>query len=146
MTHILRIFIRSHPTRPKVLTFDHINPPSDRVIEAPPRTAILYASLNSPNFRELHSYLLAMASATQPRLEYIFRHKPASNDVARDKTYLSGYGVTLDLKKTDYLVLDDRRPKPHLRQVMKKMFVHDNKFTTAKRNKDGHMVRSCITI
>lgn len=30
----------------------------------------------------------------------------------------------------NYIVLDCRRPQAHLSQVMKQMFVHNNKFTT----------------
>jgi UDP-glucose:glycoprotein glucosyltransferase len=40
-------------------------------------------------------------------VQYIFRPIPPKG-AANEKTYLSGYGVTLDLKKMDYLALDDR--------------------------------------
>jgi UDP-glucose:glycoprotein glucosyltransferase len=69
--------------------------------------AILYASLQSSNFRGLHSHLLKLSSGSTPRVQYIFRPIPPKGP-AREKTYLSGYGVTLDLKKMDYLALDDR--------------------------------------
>ncbi len=93
--------------RPETLTFDHIYPPPDRHVVGPPRMAILYASLQSSNFRELHSHLLRLSSAPVPRVQYIFRPIPPKGP-ANEKTYLSGYGVTLDLKKMDYLALDDR--------------------------------------
>ncbi|KAF8155695.1 UDP-glucose:glycoprotein glucosyltransferase-domain-containing protein [Crassisporium funariophilum] len=93
--------------RPKILTFDHIYPPPDRVLERPPRTAIFYASLNSPNFRELHTYLLKLVSKSDPHVEYVFRHVPPQSR-SNMRHYLSGYGVSLDLKKMDYLALDDR--------------------------------------
>ncbi|KAJ3505081.1 hypothetical protein NLJ89_g7601 [Agrocybe chaxingu] len=93
--------------RPKILTFDHITPPPNRVIERPLRSAILYGSLASANFRELHSYLLSLVSRPEPHVEYIFRHVPPSK-VSSNRNYLSGYGVALDLKKTDYLAVDDR--------------------------------------
>lgn len=42
-------------------------------------------------------------------MQYIFRPIPIpSEGSANEKNYLSGYGVTLDLKKMDYLALDDR--------------------------------------
>ena len=69
--------------------------------------ATLYASLQSSNFRELHSHLLRLSSGPTPRVQYIFRPIPPKGS-ANEKTYLSGYGVTLDLKKMDYLALDDR--------------------------------------
>ncbi|KIM46645.1 glycosyltransferase family 24 protein [Hebeloma cylindrosporum] len=92
--------------KPKLLTFDHIFPPPSEILERPPRTAILYASLSSPNFRELHSYLYTLVNKPEPHVEYVFRHIPPSNP--GEKNYLSGYGVALDLKKKDYLALDDR--------------------------------------
>jgi len=69
--------------------------------------AILYASLQSSNFRELHSHLLRLSSGTSPMVQYVLRPIPPKGS-ANEKTYLSGYGVTLDLKKMDYLALDDR--------------------------------------
>ena len=36
------------------------------------------------------------------------RFSPPANR-SHEKTYLSGYGVALDLKKTDYLAVDDRQ-------------------------------------
>ncbi|THV04765.1 glycosyltransferase family 24 protein [Dendrothele bispora CBS 962.96] len=95
--------------RPKILPFDHIYPPPERRSETPPRTAILYASFDSPNFRSLHSYLLYLASQEVPHVEYVLRHIPPSTiDVSR-KNHLSGYSVSLDLKKMDYLAVDDRQ-------------------------------------
>ena len=85
---------------PKLFSFDHVHPYETR----PRRTAILYASLESANFRELHEYLLTHASSGA--LEYVFRHIPPLHP--RSKNYLTGYGVSLDLKKMDYLAIDDR--------------------------------------
>lgn len=97
--------------RPKLLTFDHIYPSPSRALDAPPRTAILYASLSSPNFRELHSYLFSLADRPVPHVEYVFRHIPPDGLDASVRNFLSGYGVALDLKKMDYLALDDRLSK-----------------------------------
>jgi len=98
---------RSLSARPKLLTFDHIFPPPTETLERPPRTAILYASLFSPNFRELHTYLYTLVNKPDTHVEYVFRHIPPSTPSGA-KNYLSGYGVALDLKKMDYLALDDR--------------------------------------
>ncbi|KAF8633145.1 hypothetical protein AX17_004646 [Amanita inopinata Kibby_2008] len=96
--------------RPQVLTFDHIYPPRSRILSPPPRTAILYASLESPRFSELHQYLYALSREDEPGVEYILRYvAPASvQEPGKAKSPLTGYGVALDLKKTDYLVVDDR--------------------------------------
>ncbi|KAI0628063.1 glycosyltransferase family 24 protein [Trametes polyzona] len=96
------------PPSPQLLSFDHVLPDPARTPLAPPRTAILYASLESPNFRALHSYLYAAASAPSPRISYVFRPVPPANRDAAVRTHLSGYGVALDLKKMDYLSVDDR--------------------------------------
>ena len=97
----------STKTRPKILTFDHISPPAHLIVDRPSRTAILYASLTSSNFRELHAYLLKIASKPDPQVEYVFRHIPPTVR-SNGRSYLSGYGVALDIKKMDYLALDDR--------------------------------------
>ncbi|THH10819.1 hypothetical protein EW146_g8252 [Bondarzewia mesenterica] len=94
-------------SRPRTLPFDHIYPIPSRTLNRPPRTAILYASIESSNFLELHSYLMRMSSSPAPKIEYIFRPIPPTSR-GNARTSLSGYGVTLDLKKMDYLALDDR--------------------------------------
>jgi UDP-glucose:glycoprotein glucosyltransferase len=99
-------------SRPKTLTFDHIYPPIFQTLERAAHTAILYGSPTTKNFRDLHSYLFSAASRSNSRVEYVFRHMPvATTQDAKPKSYLSGYGVTLDLKKMDYLALDDRRTR-----------------------------------
>lgn len=94
--------------RPKLLPFDHIRPTPSTTLSAPPRTAILYSDPHSSNLRDLHNCLYKLSSGPSPRVEYVFRHAPPSNRDKSIKTYLSGYGVALDLKKTDYLAVDDR--------------------------------------
>ncbi|KAI0786269.1 UDP-glucose:glycoprotein glucosyltransferase-domain-containing protein [Abortiporus biennis] len=104
----------STSTRPKLLPIDHIYPPPNSVNDVPPRTAILYAALppsSSSNFRALHSYLFKLSSPKQGRsveLEYVLRPIPPVGFDPENKAYLSGYGVALDLKKTEYLAVDDR--------------------------------------
>ncbi|OSD04995.1 glycosyltransferase family 24 protein [Trametes coccinea BRFM310] len=92
----------------KTLPFDHVLPDPSRLIDTPPRAAILYASLESPNFRDLHSYLYAAARSENPTISYIFRPIPPAIRDAKARSHLSGYGVALDLKKMDYLAVDDR--------------------------------------
>lgn len=96
------------PASPRLLAFDHVLPDPARVPSSPPHTAVLYASLESPNFHALHSYLYAAASAPTPRVAYVFRPVPPADRDLAVRTHLSGYGVALDLKKMDYLAVDDR--------------------------------------
>lgn len=94
------------PSKPKLLSFDHLYPPLHKSLSRPALTAILYGTLSSPNFRDLHSYLLAQANLSTPQLEYVFR--PMRSNTIKQDHDLTGYGVALDLKKMDYLALDDR--------------------------------------
>jgi UDP-glucose:glycoprotein glucosyltransferase len=93
--------------RPHILPFDHVYPPS-KTPTRPPRTAILYASVGSKNFRNIHSHLYKLATSKSPRIEYVLRYVTPERRDSEKKATLSGYGVALDLKKTDYLALDDR--------------------------------------
>ncbi|EKM57416.1 glycosyltransferase family 24 protein [Phanerochaete carnosa HHB-10118-sp] len=94
----------------KVLPFDHIRPSPDLTLDRPPQTAVLYATLTSSNFRNLHSFLYAASAGPRPHIQYILRHIPPTGHASdRERAYLSGYGVALDLKKMDYLAMDDRR-------------------------------------
>lgn len=113
--YLLIVDTQSYPrfSRPKLLTFDHIYPSPTRVLQPPPRTAIFYASPSSPNFRELHTYLLSLAEKPVPPIEYVVRHIPPQARDQSKRNYLSGYGVALNLKKTDYLAVDDRNNRPN---------------------------------
>ncbi|KAI8974783.1 glycosyltransferase family 24 protein [Trametes punicea] len=95
----------------KLLPFDHVLPDPSYLLDPPPRTAILYASIDSRNFRDLHTYLYAAARGDNPHVSYIFRPIPPADRDPSARTYLSGYGVALDLKKMDYLAVDDRLQK-----------------------------------
>ncbi|KAJ7813688.1 glycosyltransferase family 24 protein [Mycena olivaceomarginata] len=101
--------------RPKLLPFDHVHPSPARTLasDRPPRTAILYAAaLSSPdsNFRALHAYLYALSDKPRPHVEYVLRPVPGGQN--ENNNFLSGYGVSLDLKKMDYLAVDDRHASP----------------------------------
>ena len=103
-------FIVMYITRPqaKLFPFDHVNPSPRRAIVPPKRYAILYASLEDPTFMLFHQLLYEMSSDPTSNVGYVLRHVPPIEDRG-EKLDLSGYGVTLDLKKTDYLAMDDRR-------------------------------------
>lgn len=86
--------------RPRSLPFDRISR------SAPGAQAILYfdpyLSTEWLNYLDTHS-------AVDSDFSYIIRYRPDRfNRTKYGKTKLAGYGVELALKKTDYLVVDDR--------------------------------------
>ncbi|CAG8465507.1 9724_t:CDS:10 [Cetraspora pellucida] len=92
--------IKSDAPIPKLLPFDHFL----QYDEIAP-LAVLYANLNSPSFLTFHKFLSDLAK--NGVLSYVLRYRPPKEK--RDTLYLSGYGVELALKNTDYIVLDDRK-------------------------------------
>ncbi|QRV75871.1 glycosyltransferase family 24 protein [Ceratobasidium sp. AG-Ba] len=93
----------------RLFPFDHVRKQPDTECSTP---LVFYASLSSQNFYPLYSYLLS--KATQPEFCYVMRYSPPeapSKLEEKDRNMLSGYGVALDLKKMDYLALDDRGPR-----------------------------------
>ncbi|KAJ1311851.1 hypothetical protein OPQ81_010312 [Rhizoctonia solani] len=86
--------------------FDHIQNPTGEGCESP---KIFYASLGSQNFQNLNLYLRSRSES--PGFCYVLRYSPPKNTIIEgehSRNTLSGYGVALDLKKMDYLALDDR--------------------------------------
>ncbi|EAW23905.1 putative UDP-glucose:glycoprotein glucosyltransferase [Aspergillus fischeri NRRL 181] len=80
--------------------------PFDRVlgdISLPP--AILYGDIASPMFRDFHHTLSTLAKEGQ--VSYRVRYRPPQHWISRP-LFVSGYGVELALKRTDYIVIDDR--------------------------------------
>lgn len=80
--------------------------PFDRVLgdtSSPP--AVLYADIASPMFRDFHQTLSALAKEGQ--VSYRVRYRPPQHWSSRP-LFMSGYGVELALKRTDYIVVDDR--------------------------------------
>ncbi|KAK9346477.1 UDP-glucose:glycoprotein glucosyltransferase-domain-containing protein [Lipomyces starkeyi] len=86
--------------------------PFDREIstnkDAP--VAILYADVTSPKFLAFHSSFVA--EADNGKLRYILRYIPSDEGSAirfpERSRGLTGYGVELAMKRTDYVVIDDR--------------------------------------
>ncbi|KAL4990969.1 UDP-glucose:glycoprotein glucosyltransferase-domain-containing protein [Aspergillus falconensis] len=80
--------------------------PFDRILghdSLPP--AILYADVASPMFKDFHQTLSAMAK--EGEISYRVRYRPPQHWSSRP-LFVSGYGVELALKRTDYIVIDDR--------------------------------------
>ncbi|KAG9010570.1 hypothetical protein FRB93_003838 [Tulasnella sp. JGI-2019a] len=104
--------LEAHQNKPQDavsrLTFDHIYPSA--ATASTPHLAVLYGSLTSPNFWSLHDTLRSLATINPSAVQYIFRHAPDAS-ASPGLAFLSGYGVGLDLKKTDYLAVDDRQAR-----------------------------------
>ena len=108
----------------RLLPFEHVLPARDTSVPTLDTVLILYGDPYSSNFWRLHSLLEAYATGHRqapghPRIAYVLRWRPypaslASSDDARlgnetEPIFLSSYGAILDLKKVDYLVIDDRK-------------------------------------
>lgn len=68
--------------------------------------SILYADLMSPQFRQFHQTV--SVTAKSGKSSYRVRYRPSSAAL-RAPLSISGYGVELALKRTDYIVIDDRQ-------------------------------------
>ncbi|CRG85698.1 UDP-glucose:glycoprotein glucosyltransferase [Talaromyces islandicus] len=83
--------------------------PFDRTFGDPLATpAVLYADVSSPIFGEYHRTLKALAKDGE--VAYRVRYRSIQNhDTPARPLFMNGYGVELTLKRTDYIVIDDRQ-------------------------------------
>lgn len=72
--------------------------------------SILYADITAPEFAKFHKTL--SKTAQEGKTSYRVRHKPSAG-AAKTPLVVNGYGVELQLKRTDYIVIDDRAPADH---------------------------------
>ena len=87
----------------ELFDFDHIHPSS--TTGAP--LAILYADPHSANFASLHRRLSTLSH--DGKVRYVLRWKPGARDSpTNSRENLAGFGAALDLKRVDYLTIDDR--------------------------------------
>lgn len=68
--------------------------------------SVLYADPMSEQFRQFHRTV--SLTARSGKSSYRLRYKPSSS-LPQTPLSVSGYGVGLDLKRTDYIVIDDRQ-------------------------------------
>ncbi|KNG45048.1 glycosyltransferase family 24 protein [Stemphylium lycopersici] len=81
--------------------------PFDRILgNSSALPAILYADITAPRFKKWHRTL--SNTAKEGKTSYRVRHKPSSKSSA-SPLVVNGYGVELQLKRTDYIVIDDRQ-------------------------------------
>ena len=66
---------------------------------------MLYAEIGSKSFQNMHKTLSKLAS--EGRVAYVFRHFLPHRTL--QKTRLSGYGVELQIKSSEYKAQDDRK-------------------------------------
>ena len=90
----------------KELPFDHVYNPTTEA-----ESAVLYADIQNEIFKDFHSVL--KKAAEDGVIRYILRYRPVTGfsmtRPLKDKPlFVAGYGVELMLKKTDYIVIDDR--------------------------------------
>lgn len=83
--------------------------PFDRILgqtsDFLPAQSVLYADISSPLFAQFHQTISATARSGQT--SYRIRYRPAATAAERPLV-INGYGVELALKRTDYIVIDDR--------------------------------------
>ncbi|KAK4161645.1 family 24 putative glycosyltransferase [Cladorrhinum sp. PSN259] len=82
----------------RILPFDH-------KIGAGAQDIILYADITSPSFAKYHEAARAIAQKGQGSYRVRYKRSPAHPEEALS---VNGYGVSLNLKRTDYIVIDDR--------------------------------------
>lgn len=86
---------------PVVYTVDHVYPGIN--IETAP-TVIMYAELGTAACTTAHKDMLARAERGE--VKYVFRHRVPEGE---GKVRLSGYGVELQVKSTEYKAQDDTK-------------------------------------
>ena len=87
---------------PEHLPFDRIlGEGSDSQISP----SILYADIMSPLFGQFHQTI--SSTARDGQTSYRIRYRPSTSESAKPLA-VNGYGVELALKRTDYIVIDDR--------------------------------------
>lgn len=94
---------------PATYSIDHIYPSKFSCLQhsKPILTVILYTNIGSENFYRIHKLIRDKITSDSP-LRYIVRHNPLiSNEPT--KVALSGYGVELAIKSTEYKAQDDTR-------------------------------------
>jgi len=81
--------------------------PFDRVLGDPlsKTPSIVYADITSRSFRRFHKTV--SNTARDGKTSYRVRYKPSIRE-SSTPLFVSGYGVELALKRTDYIVIDDR--------------------------------------
>ncbi|KAI7860003.1 UDP-glucose:glycoprotein glucosyltransferase-domain-containing protein [Circinella umbellata] len=102
------------PIKELLLPFDHVLLPKGVTYEEVKQVVVVYTmDLTSDIFKSFHQVLTSRIEKENQQendlLAYIIRYIPPLSDTCQQHPLvLTGYGVEMALKKTDYLVIDDR--------------------------------------
>lgn len=80
---------------------------------------ILYGDFTSKNFKQIFDYLKQLAN--KEKISLYLRHFVATNKNSFEKVSLSGYGVELQIKSTEYKAQDDTKVKGEESHLTKKL-------------------------
>ena len=81
--------------------------PFDRILgNSSGLPTIVYADITAPRFKKFHATV--SKTAKEGKTSYRVRHKPSLKG-PKTPLVVNGYGVALQLKRTDYIVIDDRQ-------------------------------------
>lgn len=83
----------------EIYSFDHIYPGSENNSV----TVALYSEIGTEEFKKFHEFL--KKEAMNGKVKYVLRH--FVKNLSKEKVRLSGYGVELHLKSTEYKSQDD---------------------------------------
>ena len=106
--------INKKPTKEVLLPFDHVLLPKGVTYEEVKQVVVVYTmDFTSDTFKSFHQALTRRIEKENQQeeelLAYIIRYIPPLADTCQQHPLaLTGYGVEMALKKTDYLVIDDR--------------------------------------
>ena len=90
------------PRNPETLPFDRTLGKNPESLSPP---SILYADIMSPLFSQFHQTI--SQTARDGQTSYRIRYRPSISQSAKPLS-VNGYGIELALKRTDYIVIDDR--------------------------------------
>lgn len=85
----------------EIYSFDHVYPGTENNTV----TAVLYSEIGSTEFKEFHEFMKTSVASNAGKIKYVARH--FIKDLPKNKVRLSGYGVELYLKSTEYKSQDD---------------------------------------
>ncbi|KAB5526252.1 UDP-glucose:Glyco protein glucosyltransferase-domain-containing protein [Coniochaeta sp. 2T2.1] len=105
--------------------------PFDRSQGTGARNVILYADITSPGFAEFHKTARGLVERGQGTYRVRYRRSP---EHPVEPLTVNGYGVELALKRTDYIVIDDRQASesPSTNEAQKVILDEDEEITDLK--------------
>ncbi|QPG73382.1 hypothetical protein FOA43_000692 [Brettanomyces nanus] len=89
--------------------------PTDHLLGRSDNKFALYGDFRSGEFRKMFSFLYQ--SMLSGRLSFVWRYIP--DETVQNYELLGGYGIDMTLKRTDYVVIDDRGFTEEQQQKMK---------------------------